>query len=63
MSFDRRRNRRHDVFRATEPCQEDLNARAGGLRGLDEDEFVFVRKDHLPKGTSRTLRKGSPALA
>ena len=63
MSFDRRRNRRHDVFRATELCQEDLNAGAGGLRGLDEDEFVLMRQDHFPEGTSRTLHKRSPALA
>ena len=26
--------------------KEDFDARAGGLRGFDEDEFVFVGKDH-----------------
>jgi len=47
MSFDQRRNRRHDVLRATLLRQENLNAGAGGLCRLDEDEFVFVRKDHF----------------
>ena len=26
--------------------KEDFNARAGGLRRFDEDEFVFVGQDH-----------------
>ena len=26
--------------------KEDFDARAGGLRGFDEDEFVFVGQDH-----------------
>jgi hypothetical protein len=43
--------------------QEDFNARAGSLRGLDENEFVFVRKDHFPDGTSRTLARRWLALA
>ena len=63
MSFDRRRNRRHNIVRAALPRQEDLNARAGGLRGLDENEFVFVRKNHFPEGTSRTLVRAWLELA
>jgi hypothetical protein len=27
-------------------AKADLNARACGLRGLDKNELVFVRKDH-----------------
>lgn len=27
--------------------KENFDARASGLRGLDEDEFVLVRQDHL----------------
>ena len=26
--------------------KEDFDARAGGLRGLDEDEFIFMGQDH-----------------
>jgi hypothetical protein len=26
--------------------KEDFDARAGGLRGFDEDEFVFMGQDH-----------------
>ena len=63
MTFDRRRNWRHDVFGVAVPRKEDFNAGAGGLRGLDEDEFVLMRQDHFPEGTSRTLHKRSPALA
>jgi hypothetical protein len=43
--------------------EEHLNAGPGGFCRLDEDEFVFVRKNHFPEGTSRTLHKCSPALA
>ena len=63
MSFDRRRNRRHDVVWAAVPRQEHFNARAGGLCGLDENEFVFVRKNHFPEGTSRTLVRAWLELA
>src|SRR6266516_1432897 len=63
MPFHRRRNRSDDIFGVAVFREEHLNACAGGLRGLDEDEFVFVRKDHFPEGTSRTLRKCSPPLA
>jgi len=63
MTFDRRPNRRHDISRAAVLREEHLNAGAGGFCRLDEDEFVFVRKDHFPEGTSRTLHKCSPALA
>ena len=47
MSFDRRHNRRHDVLRTTMFRQENFNAGAGGLRRLNEDEFVFVGQDHV----------------
>src|SRR4029453_17064638 len=46
MSFNTRHNRRHDVLRTTTFRKEDFDARAGGLRGFDENEFVFVRQDH-----------------
>ena len=33
--------------------KEDFDARAGGLRGFDEDEFVFVREDHRKTAGAR----------
>jgi hypothetical protein len=35
--------------------KEDFDARAGGLRGLDEDEFVFVGQDHRTGAGAVTL--------
>ena len=35
--------------------KEDFDARAGGLRGFDEDEFVFVGQDHRTWATAVTL--------
>ncbi len=55
MSFNCRHNRRHDVLRATMFRQEDFDARAGGLRRLDEDEFVFVGQDHRTWANAVTL--------
>ena len=46
MSFNTWHNRRHDVLRTTMFRQKHFDARAGGLRGFDEDEFVFVGQDH-----------------
>src|SRR4029453_7578373 len=46
MSFNMWHDRRHDILRTTMFRKEDFDARAGGLRGLDEDEFVFVGQDH-----------------
>ena len=46
MPFDRRRNRRDDVLRATTFGQEDFDTRAGCLRRLDEDESVLMGQDH-----------------
>ena len=57
MSFDRRRNRRHDVVWAAVPRQEHFNARAGGLCGLDENEFELVRKDHFSGGNQSHARQ------
>ena len=47
MSFDRRRDRRHDILRSTRFGQKDFDARAGRLRRFDEDEFVFMGQDHF----------------
>ena len=46
MSFNTWHNRRHDVLRTTMFRKEDFDACAGGLRGFDENEFVFVGQDH-----------------
>jgi hypothetical protein len=35
--------------------KEDFDACAGGLRGLDEDEFVFVGQDHRTWANAVTL--------
>jgi hypothetical protein len=36
--------------------KEDFDARAGGLRGLDEDEFVFVGQDHRDSAGNLLMR-------
>jgi hypothetical protein len=46
MSFNPRHYLRHDVLRTTLLRQEHFDARTGGLRGFDEDEFVSVGQDH-----------------
>jgi hypothetical protein len=35
--------------------KEDFDARAGGLRGFDEDEFVFMGQDHRTWAKAVTL--------
>lgn len=55
MSFNTGHNRRHDVLRATMIRKEDFDARAGGLRGFDEDEFVSVGQDHRTWANAITL--------
>jgi hypothetical protein len=35
--------------------KEDFDACAGGLRGFDEDEFVFVGQDHRTWANAVTL--------
>ena len=35
--------------------QKDFDACAGGLRGFDEDEFVFVGQDHRTWANAVTL--------
>ena len=35
--------------------QKHFDARAGGLRGFDEDEFVFVGQDHRTWANAVTL--------
>ena len=46
MPFERRRNRRHDVLRATMFGQEHFNTRAGSFRRFDENESVLMGQDH-----------------
>ncbi len=43
MSFDRRRDRRHDVRGAAVSREKNFNAGACSLCRLNKDEFVFVR--------------------
>jgi hypothetical protein len=35
--------------------QKDFDARAGGLRRFDEDEFVFVGQDHRTRANAVIL--------
>jgi hypothetical protein len=65
MPFDRWKDRRHDICRAALLRKKNLNARACGLRRLDENESVFVRNDHgamLP-ALCRTTSECPPLLA
>src|SRR4029077_5882599 len=55
MSFNTRHDRRHDVLRPTMFREENFDACAGGLRGFDEDEFVFVGQDHRTWANAVTL--------
>jgi hypothetical protein len=55
MSFDTRHNRRHGVLRTTMFRQKHFDARAGGLGGFNEDEFVFVGQDHRTWANAVTL--------
>jgi hypothetical protein len=55
MSFNTWLYRRHDILRATMFRQKHFDARAGGLRGFDEDEFVFVGQDHRTWANAVTL--------
>jgi hypothetical protein len=55
MAFNTRDNRRHDILWTTMFRKEDFDARAGGLRGFDEDEFVFVGQDHRAKANAVIL--------
>ena len=36
--------------------KKDLDARAGGLRRFDEDEFVFVGQDHWDRAGNLLMR-------
>jgi hypothetical protein len=46
MTCDWWKDRRYDIGRTALLREENLNARAGSLRRLEEDESVFVRNDH-----------------
>jgi hypothetical protein len=37
--------------------KEDFDARAGGFRGFDEDEFVFVGQDHWDSAGNLPTRR------
>ena len=43
MAFDGWLDRRHDVRRIAMSRKKNFDARARGLRSLNENEFVFVR--------------------
>ena len=55
MSLNTWHNRRHDVLRTTMFGQKHFDARARGLGGFDEDEFVFVGQDHRTWANAVTL--------
>ena len=56
MSVNTRHNRRHDILGTTMFRKKDFDARAGGLRGFDEDEFVFVGQDHRDDAGNLLMR-------
>ena len=56
VAVDLRPDRRDDRVVAGDALEEDLEARAGGLTGLDEHEPVRVRDDHRRDSSAATTR-------
>lgn len=50
MTFDRWKDRSHNVVGAAVFRQENFDARTGGFGRFNEDELVLVRNDHRTDG-------------